>query len=168
MAFFFGPDEDTHGTNDGGRLHCTSHRYISRDKRYYFDCSFTLTILRRSNQESPALDAIRPFLLQAFGGAVAPRTVRGFPKRFFASMTTMAETMEGTGEVAGLMQSNGVAQQNGGAQGNGKKRKLHGRAFYESIGSPKLVLAPMVEQSEFVGLFSSVKLDLRWWLIQSF
>jgi tRNA-dihydrouridine synthase 1 len=28
--------------------------------------------------------------------------------------------------------------------------KLHGRAFYESIGSPKFVLAPMVDQSEFV------------------
>ncbi|KAK6442216.1 tRNA dihydrouridine synthase [Oleoguttula sp. CCFEE 5521] len=27
--------------------------------------------------------------------------------------------------------------------------RLHGRAFYESIGSPKLVLAPMVDQSEF-------------------
>lgn len=27
--------------------------------------------------------------------------------------------------------------------------KLHGRAFYESIGSPKHVLAPMVDQSEF-------------------
>ncbi|KAK4902292.1 tRNA dihydrouridine synthase [Elasticomyces elasticus] len=27
--------------------------------------------------------------------------------------------------------------------------KLHGRAFYESIGSPKFVLAPMVDQSEF-------------------
>ncbi|OCK79702.1 FMN-linked oxidoreductase [Lepidopterella palustris CBS 459.81] len=29
------------------------------------------------------------------------------------------------------------------------RTKVHGRAFYESIGSPKLVLAPMVEQSEF-------------------
>lgn len=29
-------------------------------------------------------------------------------------------------------------------------KKLHGRAFYESIGSPKFVLAPMVDQSEFV------------------
>ncbi|CCU82659.1 tRNA-dihydrouridine synthase C [Blumeria hordei DH14] len=28
--------------------------------------------------------------------------------------------------------------------------KLHGRAFYESLGSPKFVLAPMVDQSEFV------------------
>ncbi len=28
--------------------------------------------------------------------------------------------------------------------------KLHGRQFYESIGSPKIVLAPMVDQSEFV------------------
>nr|POF23929.1 trna-dihydrouridine(16/17) synthase [nad(p)(+)] [Quercus suber] len=30
-----------------------------------------------------------------------------------------------------------------------KRQKLHGRAFYESIGSPKLVLAPMVDQSEY-------------------
>ncbi|KAI0851717.1 FMN-linked oxidoreductase [Daldinia vernicosa] len=29
------------------------------------------------------------------------------------------------------------------------KAKLHGRMFYESIGSPKFVLAPMVDQSEF-------------------
>jgi len=28
--------------------------------------------------------------------------------------------------------------------------KLFGRAFYESIGSPKKILAPMVDQSEFV------------------
>ncbi|TVY55790.1 tRNA-dihydrouridine(16/17) synthase [NAD(P)(+)] [Lachnellula cervina] len=28
-------------------------------------------------------------------------------------------------------------------------QKLHGRAFYESIGSPKFILAPMVDQSEF-------------------
>jgi hypothetical protein len=40
----------------------------------------------------------------------------------------------------------------GGAGGVVKKTKLRGRAFYESIGSPKLVLAPMVEQSEFVRL----------------
>ncbi len=31
-----------------------------------------------------------------------------------------------------------------------KPKKLHGRAFYESIGSPKFILAPMVDQSEFV------------------
>ncbi|KAL1888671.1 tRNA dihydrouridine synthase [Ceratocystis pirilliformis] len=29
------------------------------------------------------------------------------------------------------------------------KKKLHGRAFYESIGCPKYVVAPMVDQSEF-------------------
>ncbi|KAF2150770.1 FMN-linked oxidoreductase [Myriangium duriaei CBS 260.36] len=29
------------------------------------------------------------------------------------------------------------------------KRKLHGRAFYESLGNPKYILAPMVDQSEF-------------------
>jgi hypothetical protein len=31
-----------------------------------------------------------------------------------------------------------------------KPPKLHGRAFYESIGSPKHIIAPMVDQSEFV------------------
>jgi tRNA-dihydrouridine synthase 1 len=29
------------------------------------------------------------------------------------------------------------------------RHKLHGRAFYESLGSPKHILAPMVDQSEF-------------------
>ena len=44
-------------------------------------------------------------------------------------------------------------------QGNGTRpSKLTGRAFYESIGSPKMVLAPMVDQSEFVGN-SSMSLD---------
>ncbi|EON62248.1 hypothetical protein W97_01469 [Coniosporium apollinis CBS 100218] len=33
--------------------------------------------------------------------------------------------------------------------GGSARQKLFGRAFYESIGSPKLILAPMVEQSEF-------------------
>jgi tRNA-dihydrouridine synthase 1 len=30
------------------------------------------------------------------------------------------------------------------------KEKLFGRKFYESIGSPKYVIAPMVDQSELV------------------
>lgn len=40
-----------------------------------------------------------------------------------------------------------IGKETNGVQGKGK---LHGRAFYESIGSPKFVLAPMVDQSEFV------------------
>lgn len=39
-----------------------------------------------------------------------------------------------------------------GVESPSKRTKLRGRAFYESIGSPKFVLAPMVEQSEFVRL----------------
>ena len=31
-----------------------------------------------------------------------------------------------------------------------KPAKLHGRAFYESMGSPKMIVAPMVDRSEFV------------------
>lgn len=38
------------------------------------------------------------------------------------------------------------------------KPKLHGRAFYESIGSPKFVVAPMVDQSEFVRSSALVRL----------
>lgn len=34
--------------------------------------------------------------------------------------------------------------------------KLHGRAFYESIGSPRSIVAPMVDQSEFVSLDSTL------------
>jgi tRNA-dihydrouridine synthase 1 len=33
--------------------------------------------------------------------------------------------------------------------------KLTGRAFYESIGSPKMIVAPMVDRSEFVRRSSS-------------
>lgn len=38
------------------------------------------------------------------------------------------------------------------ATGAEPPKKLHGRAFYESIGSPKFIVAPMVDQSEFVCL----------------
>ena len=31
-----------------------------------------------------------------------------------------------------------------------KRKKITGRPFYESLGSPKMILAPMVDQSEFV------------------
>lgn len=48
------------------------------------------------------------------------------------------------------MTADAVSEAQGVAMSAPKKTKLHGRAFYESIGSPKLVLAPMVEQSEFV------------------
>ncbi len=35
-----------------------------------------------------------------------------------------------------------------------KRVKLTGRAFYESIGSPKMIVAPMVDRSEFVSTTS--------------
>ena len=44
------------------------------------------------------------------------------------------------------------------------KAKIRGRAFYESIGSPKYIVAPMVDQSEFVSFFPRHFLSgcLRW------
>jgi len=71
-------------------------------------------------------------------------------------MTTTETTIQANGEMAGIIQGQGHGDVS--VQENGKRRKLHGRAFYESIGSPKLVLAPMVEQSEFVCLFNSIQL----------
>ena len=100
---------------------------------------------------------IRPLLLQAFGGAIAPRVASRLPRRYFANtMTTTETTMQANGEMAGVIHGQGHGDVS--VQENGKRRKLHGRAFYESIGSPKLVLAPMVEQSEFVCLFNSIQL----------
>lgn len=88
---------------------------------------------------------IRSFLPRVFGGAlaVAPARARGSPRRLLATMAT---------ETA----SSAPAQTEGAAPVNGGKTKLHGRAFYESIGSPKLILAPMVEQSEFVCFVKSL------------
>jgi tRNA-dihydrouridine synthase 1 len=60
--------------------------------------------------------------------------------------------------------SSAQAHGNGPTRAGGSKAKLHGRAFYESIGSPKLVLAPMVEQSEFVCLVASLP-SLSWSLL---
>jgi tRNA-dihydrouridine synthase 1 len=59
------------------------------------------------------------------------------------------------GSQAGVEEMQGVVDvPANGMNGTGavprKRVKLHGRTFYESIGSPKLILAPMVEQSEFV------------------
>lgn len=48
------------------------------------------------------------------------------------------------------------AQQGTPAADAGTVKKLHGRAFYESIGSPKFVVAPMVDQSEFVSRSSTL------------
>ncbi len=39
-----------------------------------------------------------------------------------------------------------------------RPKKLTGRAFYESIGTPKMVLAPMVDRSEFVGSYPSISM----------
>ncbi|KAL4766493.1 tRNA-dihydrouridine synthase family protein [Aspergillus foveolatus] len=45
--------------------------------------------------------------------------------------------------------SNGVAQIAPEKLEPVTRKKLHGRAFYESIGSPKYIVAPMVDRSEF-------------------
>lgn len=59
-------------------------------------------------------------------------------------MASAAEAVLGPAPVAETVS-------NGGTEGAPVKEKLHGRAFYESIGSPKHIVAPMVDQSEYVG-----------------
>jgi hypothetical protein len=41
-----------------------------------------------------------------------------------------------------------------------RPEKLTGRAFYKSLGSPKMVVAPMVDRSEFVGNCSLISISL--------
>lgn len=81
---------------------------------------------------------IYSFVPRVFGGAlpVAPAGVFRLSNRLFATMAI---------EIPSGAPAHSINM-------NGRKTKLHGRAFYESIGSPKLILAPMVEQSEFVCL----------------
>jgi tRNA-dihydrouridine synthase 1 len=43
-----------------------------------------------------------------------------------------------------------TASQNGSENTSATSTKLKGRQFYESIGSPKYIVAPMVDRSEFV------------------
>jgi hypothetical protein len=56
------------------------------------------------------------------------------------------------------MASNGTTTTAQGSAADAKP-KLHGRAFYESIGSPKFVVAPMVDQSEFVSVTRREKVE---------
>jgi tRNA-dihydrouridine synthase 1 len=68
-------------------------------------------------------------------------------------MRTMRSESGSEANMQGTPNPNGAEKVVTGREGR-KKVKLHGRAFYESIGSPKIVLAPMVEQSEFVSVQS--------------
>lgn len=74
-----------------------------------------------------------------------------------ARMVNMAAGGKGLEGLVGDNKAiNGHANGDGNGSGNGEKKKLHGRAFYQSIGSPKFVLAPMVDQSEFVRVHCSM------------
>ncbi|OAR01244.1 hypothetical protein LLEC1_02544 [Akanthomyces lecanii] len=61
--------------------------------------------------------------------------------RHLATMAAAQETQQSVTPAAGDAAA-------AAATATGTK-KLHGRAFYESIGSPKFIVAPMVNQSEF-------------------
>ncbi|KAM3453451.1 hypothetical protein MY3296_003682 [Beauveria thailandica] len=56
-------------------------------------------------------------------------------------MTVAQETTQSVATLAG--------EATAAASTTAAAKKLHGRAFYESIGSPKFIVAPMVNQSEF-------------------
>lgn len=58
--------------------------------------------------------------------------------------------------------SSDTTPQNGTAENSvAPPKKLLGRQFYESIGSPKYIVAPMVDRSEFVSRLRSVRTSIR-------
>lgn len=72
---------------------------------------------------------------------------------FQAIRSIMTTSNEGTATKPPMASSSETTTQEQNASiSPGLPKKLHGRAFYESIGSPKFILAPMVDQSEFVRL----------------
>jgi hypothetical protein len=75
-------------------------------------------------------------------------------------MTAVVEAQTAISSSNGNGTGNGngataIAATNGGNGG-----KLHGYAFYESIGRPKFVIAPMVDQSELVSFVLIVLWDI--------
>lgn len=64
---------------------------------------------------------------------------RGFAARRFSLATSKVTMATMAAKVAPVVEP----------APESKPTKLHGRAFYESIGSPKYIIAPMVDQSEF-------------------
>ncbi|KAB5570192.1 putative dihydrouridine synthase family protein [Coniochaeta sp. 2T2.1] len=64
------------------------------------------------------------------------------------TMTTTRTTEASAQPVMSALMAEPVVQ-SAPAPAAAPKTKLHGRAFYESIGSPKHIIAPMVDQSEF-------------------
>lgn len=73
---------------------------------------------------------------------------------FSRAVATMSSTTETTAAAATTVTTAPAVTET--AASNGRPKKLHGRAFYESIGSPKHVVAPMVDQSEFVRQYFSL------------
>ena len=86
-------------------------------------------------------------LRQAFRLGYFPRARRGI---FLLQRTTASMSSSLIGSMV-----NGTATPAASASPalSAKRQKLTGRAFYRSLGSPKMILAPMVDQSEFVRCF---------------
>jgi hypothetical protein len=63
-------------------------------------------------------------------------------------------------QTAAISSSNGNAATAIAGTNGATGSKLHGYAFYESIGRPKFVIAPMVDQSELVSFVLIVLWDI--------
>lgn len=128
------------GRRLAGRLRMPSP--FSRVRNFFLPSRLNVVCVRQRNQrprhERPGFMQ-RIWILQS----ARPITRRVFTtQRLVRPVSTMTATATTTPTTTSTMTA--------GDDAPAAKPKLHGRAFYESIGSPKYIIAPMVDQSEFV------------------
>lgn len=107
------------------------HHHTTRN-RHYCSTSTTLALL------------VNHLRLWAGTRSLAIRIIRTI-------MTTSTDAPAAVAKTSSNSSPDTITHGNGTLSSSSPRQKLHGRLFYESIGSPKFVLAPMVDQSEFVG-----------------
>jgi hypothetical protein len=123
------------------------HRHDSLLLMFYRIFVYRDAVHTLNNPNRPILKPSRTWSLPI----LSPRHCRRLSSLCRLKMSEESARMIPNGEPNGAVHS--ISSHETSKTVNDGRKKLHGRAFYESLGSPKVILAPMVDQSEFVRHF---------------